>query len=107
MTQLKPTFRGVRPRLVGGYLSIFLLLAVSWAVAFISTARVSDSYQQSVRVDDALVDNIALRMKLLDDKETGLRGFLLTDRARYLQPYTAAGHRLPHLRSESGVLSRQ
>lgn len=96
----------VRTRLLAGYLSLVLLLAGSWVVAASSAGRVRASYEHAVRVDSALIDNIDLRTKLLDDEETGSRGYLLTYRDGFLQPYRAAKRQLPSVRAESTQLLR-
>src|SRR5581483_9726159 len=96
----------VKSRLLAGYLTLVLLLAGSWVVAASSAGRVRASYEHAVRVDSALIDNIALRTKLLDDEETGSRGYLLTYRDGFLEPYRAAERRLPAVRAQGARLLR-
>ncbi len=97
----------VRSRLLTGYLILIVLLAGSWVVAAVSASRVRENYQHAFRVDSALIDNVNLRVKLLDDQETSVRGYLLTNRNRYLQPYHAALRQLPSVRAESARLAMQ
>src|SRR5207253_5922634 len=91
-------------RLVAGYLSVLLLLGVAWAVAALGANALRVRFSHTVQIDDALAANVVLRTKLADDEETGVRGYLLTHRPVFLEPYTRAHRALPALRAHGDAL---
>lgn len=82
------------------------LLLASGAAAIVSATSIRDSFAHTVSVDNALTSDVTLQLKLMDDEETGLRGYLLTHDRVFLQPYQAALARLPTLRRSSDLLTR-
>jgi len=76
----------------------------SAAISGISTVR--DHYTHTVEITDSLNVVVLNQIRFLDDQETGLRGYLLTQQPAYLQPYKAAAARLPTLRDQSLALAR-
>lgn len=73
-----------------------LLLA---ALTFVLTGEVAsllEADRAARRSDAVLADAVRVR-QLLVDRETGVRGFLLTAEPAFLQPYEAAGQRLPEV----------
>jgi signal transduction histidine kinase len=98
-------YRSISGRLLAGYAAVIMLLALTWAVGAYSTAQLHARISHTVQVDDALLSNVTARIKLLDDEETGLRGYLLTGQRQFLEPYTQGRRQLPGLRAESTRLS--
>ncbi len=83
-----------------------LILVLSCTASLGVAGSVRAGFAGVVRHDDALIANVTLRAKLLDDEETGLRGYLLVRQPLFLQPYRAALARLPAARSASLRLAR-
>jgi diguanylate cyclase (GGDEF)-like protein len=83
---------------------VILLLGVTWAVGAYSVGQVNTRLDHTVDVDDAVLSNITGQIKLLDDEETGLRGYLLTGDPAFLAPYTHAHRLLPRLRAQGDRL---
>jgi signal transduction histidine kinase len=81
---------------------IQLALLVVGFVALIGTiaasVTLSDRNQEAFDLANntqSLLSDIAAAMQSLEDAETGQRGFLLTERETYLEPYNAAAANLP------------
>jgi signal transduction histidine kinase/CheY-like chemotaxis protein/CHASE3 domain sensor protein len=91
----RAAFRGVRALLFGGNAAMVFVLLVGLVAAFSSTQVLSTNFTHTVNTVDALSTAQAQGIKLLEDEETSLRGYLLTGDKTFLQPYTAASHELP------------
>jgi len=98
-------FQSIRPRFVSGYLLIVFLVALGSALALLGARQVQAQLNGVVSTDDGLLVNVAQRGKLMDDLETGLRGYLLTHDPAFLQPYSEAKRELPALRMQADALS--
>jgi signal transduction histidine kinase len=96
----------VRGRLLLTYLAILSLLVIASVVAVASARQLRSSMVQVVTSDDALENSIVQRFTLMDDQETGLRGYLLTRDTRFLQPYYNAVRLLPNLEKQTVTLTR-
>jgi len=91
--------------LLASYASMIVLLGVAWVVALVASNTLRASYNQTVNTVDALSGEVTLQIKLMDDEETGLRGYLLTESAAFLQPWTAARKALPVARERASALA--
>lgn len=96
----------LRGRFVVGSISIVTLLAIMCLVVAAGVSRVRSGYDQTVRTDASLSTLLVERTKLLDDEETGVRGFLLTRDHIFLQPYIHAQSELPGIRYQTVRLAR-
>jgi signal transduction histidine kinase/DNA-binding response OmpR family regulator/CHASE3 domain sensor protein len=67
----------------------FLLLIVSAIASYISINNLLDS-QDSVNQTNAIINKLDNVISILKDAETGQRGFLLTGKDEFLEPYTGA-----------------
>jgi len=97
----------IRGRLLASYLGLIAVLAVTWAASVVSADTLRLNYTHTVNGLDALSNNVLLRLNLMDDEETGLRGYLLTRRTEFLQPYLAAQRALPGAWREASSLLHQ
>lgn len=88
-----------------GYLVVLAFLCAAGGAAIAGIRTVSDHYTHTVEVTDALNAAVLDQTRLLDDQETGLRGYLLTGQASYLQPYNAAAGEIPVLRGRAVTLA--
>ncbi len=96
------TWREASPRLplLGGFL-LLLLVAAGSVWLFVSNHRFNASVARTLRVQSE-----AYRvLTLVQDAETGQRGYLLTGNANYLKPYTAGVTELPRALSDLERLS--
>lgn len=91
----------VRGRLLLSYIAILILLLAASLGAVAGTRQIRSQLSQIVDRDDALERLVVQHLTLLDDQETGVRGFLLTRDSRFLQPYRDAISRLQPLRKQS------
>ncbi len=96
--------RSIVVRLSASTLAVVALLGLTWLCAAVSADRLRASYAHTVNTIDALSGAVLQGVKLRDDEETGLRGYLLTGRQRFLQPYDAARRALPALRYRQDLL---
>jgi signal transduction histidine kinase len=72
----------------------FVALIVMTLASVILAQRNRDAFELASRTQAVLSDT-SLALELLEDAETGQRGFLLTEREAYLEPYNAAIERIP------------
>jgi signal transduction histidine kinase len=72
----------------------FAALIVMTLASVILAQRNRDAFDLASRTETVLSDT-SLALELLEDAETGQRGFLLTEREAYLEPYNAAIERIP------------
>lgn len=99
---------------VAGFTAVLLLLLIAGSTVVVGIGKVRENYTHTVTVTDVLANLVVSQERLLDDMETGLRGYLLTKDRDYLAPYTAAQASLPPARkrlnaladSEQGVSAR-
>jgi CHASE3 domain sensor protein len=79
-----------------------LVIAAAFAVLLVSVADLRSQQRQATRSQQVLVTANQLE-RLVVDLETGVRGFVITGQARFLQPWQAAQAALPGV---SGNLER-
>ena len=101
-----PAAHRIRVRLLVSYVVMIGLPGLAWAVTASMTSTLHATYAHTVNVVDALSTDMVLRTKLMDDEETGLRGYLLTGQPVFLQPYAAARAALPALRRQTEALAQ-
>ncbi|MDB5076301.1 MAG: multi-sensor signal transduction multi-kinase [Chloroflexi bacterium] len=97
----------IRGHLLLGFVGVAAILIVAWLITANRLSVVGGNDTATVMTTDALTKNVFARMKLNDDEETGLRGYLLTGKPEFLQPYHAARQQLPALRQLGDVLASQ
>src|SRR5437764_7858197 len=102
---MKELTRSVRAHLLAGYVTALLLLGVTAIGAVTATGTVSREFVQAVQTDTPLMQDVRLSIKLMDDEETGLRGYLLTHDTSFLTPYTTARRVRPVLHARDARLS--
>lgn len=85
--------------------SALAALIVILTLCFFSWREVGEANRQIVSTQQALVEISATRTLLLD-AETAQRGFLLTDSAAYLEPYTRAVSMLPDQLNKLSIYAR-
>lgn len=76
-------------KIVAGFAAPLLMLAMAAALAYWCTALVINN-DWWVKHTHEVLDNMDLLVSTLKDAETGQRGYLLTDKPGYLDPYTKA-----------------
>jgi hypothetical protein len=98
MTELT---HSVRAHLVAVCVAALLLLGLIAIGAVTGTGAVSQGFSHAVHTDGPLMHDLLLRVKRVDDEETGLRGYLLTHAVSFLAPYTTARRILPIVRTRT------
>jgi signal transduction histidine kinase len=82
----------------------FSALIATAATSFILAQRNREAFELATRTE-TLLNDASQTLELLEDAETGQRGFLLTGKPAYLQPYVKAAAAIPgqldHLVDES------
>ena len=76
-------------KIVAGFVAPLVMLAMAAALAYWCTALVINN-DWWVKHSHEVLDNMDLLLSTLKDAETGQRGYLLTDKPSYLDPYTKA-----------------
>jgi len=92
-------------RLSAHTVAVVALLGLTWLGAVVSADRLRARYAHTVDTVDTLSAAVLHGATLRDDEETGVRGYLLTDRRRFLQPYDAARRAFPVLRHQQVLLA--
>lgn len=75
--------------IVGGYAIALVILGVVALLAYTSTRQYVDSVVARREISTR-IEELTGYLSLLKDAETGQRGYLLTNRAEYLAPFSAA-----------------
>ena len=81
-------------RLLVGSVILAALVAVAFAALIFAMSTLRDASEREARSKDVTEATLQLR-QLVVDLETGLRGFSLTGRPRFLEPYNTAKKELP------------
>jgi len=76
-------------------LAVSLTLVVAIAVAVYQNSRQREAANQQSQISQNLHDDTGELLSLLKDAETGQRGYLLTGRGKYLEPYHQAISAIP------------
>jgi len=97
--------RSIVVRLSAHTLAVVALLGLTWLGATVSADRLRAHYAHTVDTLDTLSAAVLHGAMLRDDEETGLRGYLLTERPRFLQPYDAARRAFPVLHHRQDLLA--
>jgi CHASE3 domain sensor protein len=102
---MKELTHSVRAHLLAGYVTALLLLGVTAIGAVMATSTVRHQFIHAVQTDTPLMQDVRLSIKLMDDEQTGLRGYLLTHDTSFLTPYTTARRVRPALHARDARLS--
>jgi methyl-accepting chemotaxis protein len=89
----------VGTKIAGGFGLALIIMAVIGTVAYRSSSALITNSRWVVHSDEVII-NLERLLSLLQDAETGQRGFLLTGAERYLAPYNAARPRVQTATSE-------
>ena len=76
-------------------LSVSAALVIGIGIAAYQNGHARESARAESQVSDEIHDSTGELLSLLKDAETGQRGFLLTGRETYLEPYTSAISNIP------------
>src|SRR6516165_640413 len=80
---------GIRTLLVVGFVAAVAVLALNTVISTRNIRRLAENNRRTLRTDEAL-RALESTLSTLKDAETGQRGYLVTGREDYLEPYTAA-----------------
>ncbi len=95
---------GFRTSLAAGFVLAVIVLALNALVSARNLSRLAENNRQALRTN-RVVRNLVTTLSTLKDAETGQRGYLLTGREEYLQPYETAVASLPgDIRRLEGLL---
>jgi len=89
----------LRKRIRSGYVLSFLLLLFSYCLIFYVQQRLAKETRWVIHSHVVINNSESLKAELIS-AETGMRGYLLTRDARFLEPYNAASHTIPSLCKE-------
>ncbi len=95
---------GLDPAIAIGLGAAIIFFLVSGAIAYLNLQALREGNERIVQTHRAIVA-LDQMLSIVQDAETGQRGFLLTNDARYLEPYTAALRSVPLKLAEIGDLS--
>ena len=80
----------IKKKLSAGFGVLLLLFVVFGSVVFHSMASVQEQFSQVVERDAPIIANANRLLKLVVDMETGQRGFCITQKEEFLEPYDTA-----------------
>ena len=95
---------GLDPAVAIGLAAAVIFFLVSGAIAYLNLQALKEGNDRIVQTHRAIVA-LDQMLSIVQDAETGQRGFLLTNDPRYLEPYTAALRSVPLKLAEIGDLS--
>lgn len=95
---------GLDPAVAIGLAAAVIFFLVSGGIAYLNLQALKEGNERIVQTHRAIV-TLDQMLSIVQDAETGQRGFLLTNDARYLEPYTAALRSVPLKLAEIGDLS--
>jgi CheY-like chemotaxis protein/signal transduction histidine kinase len=87
-----------------GLAAAVVFFLVSGAIAFLNLQALREGNERVMQTHRAIVA-LDQMLSIVQDVETGQRGFLLTNDDRYLEPYNSALHAVPMKLAEIGTLS--
>ena len=85
---------GLDPAIAFGLAGAILFFLVGSAVAYFNLQTIREGNRRIIQ-SHAVITALDELLSRAQDAETGQRGFLLTNRDAYLQPYTAAIRAIP------------
>ncbi|HKJ37310.1 MAG TPA: CHASE3 domain-containing protein, partial [Anaerolineales bacterium] len=88
---------------VGNIVTIVLMIVIT-AVVLINLNALTADFNFLVEHDQPVLSNAALLEKLTVDMETGLRGFVITGKDEFLEPYFSGNEAFDQLLEEEKVL---
>ncbi len=97
-------FRGVRGRLLAGYIVLVLGLLFGMTAAFAGIQVLRAHYTHSVNTLDAVAGAVSRIENLQHEAEAGLRGYLLTGNPMFRRRYADAVRALPALQQRASHL---
>ncbi len=77
----------VRTKIISGYIVVLVLMVVMTLVLLRNLSSLTSDFAFLVEHDQPVLSNAALMEKLVVDMETGERGFLITGKDEFLEPY--------------------
>ena len=80
----------VGQKIIAGSIITILLVAIIMAVVLLNMNTLTNDFAYLVEHDQPVLSNIAELQKLQVDMETGQRGFVITGKDEFLQPYNDA-----------------
>jgi methyl-accepting chemotaxis protein len=82
--------RTIGKKLGAGFGIVLLLIVVFGIVVLVNIARVKSDFSLVAEHDSPIIANAERLMKLVVDMETGQRGFIITGKEEFLEPYKDA-----------------
>ena len=80
----------IKTKLIASFGVLLLLSIVFGSVVFSSMASVREQFGLVVERDTPVIANANRLLKLIVDMETGQRGFCITQKEEFLEPYNTA-----------------
>ena len=77
----------IKKKLIAGFATMVLLFAGFGIIVLSSTSNVQDNFRFVIEHDATVIANANQLLKLLVDLETGQRGFCITQKEEFLEPY--------------------
>src|ERR1700722_4527128 len=77
------------------FLPLALLLLVLTGIFSFRSWQQYEASTRDVQISRDILDHTGRLLTALDEAETGQRGFLLTGREKFLQPYTSGARQAP------------
>ena len=84
----------LRTTIILGFSSFFLVLVIIAFFTVKESRKIINNDQQITRLQNT-IENLKFTLSLMVDIETGQRGYILTGKAEFLEPYENAIYILP------------
>lgn len=87
-----------------GYVVILLLLVIVGSVVLYNISNMEEQFEFVVTHDALVISNAHLLFKLIVDMETGQRGFVITQKEEFLEPYYQGAEDFDRIIAEEKLL---
>lgn len=94
----------IKKKLIFGFVMLLAGFAVFSVVILVNMTKVQGQFKVVVEKNATVISNANILLKLVVDMETGLRGFCITQKEEFLEPYNYANRKFNKLLESEKIL---
>ncbi len=89
-----------KQKVLGAFILSSLFILLSGGLAFQYTRQVDAKFEAVIKKDAVIIENSRTLLKLVVDMESGQKGYLITGKEEFLEPYYKGKEKFPKLLEE-------